>query len=140
LANDTAVAPPTNGASVSLLADAPVYLMPDSSRTPLRVLPKGASLTFLEAAGVWYHVTFRDPQWGTRYGYVDGRLVAATSTPVDVSIPGLAPAQEPVDMSVPTRRTAAQTPVDSSVPKSRAPNAGTSNLEPMDLSVRPKNK
>ena len=125
IVSNTAVVPPPSGTAVSLLADAPLYLLPDGSRTPLRVMPQGAPLTFLEAAGGWYHVTFQDPQWGRRYGYVEARLVAATLTPVDLSI---------------RRAASAQTPAGLSVTKSRATDAGTSNLEPMDLSVRPRTK
>jgi hypothetical protein len=142
VASDTATSTnlpvPPPGASVSLLADAPVYLFPDSNRTPLRELPKGASLTFLEATGGWYHITFHDSQWGTRHGYVEARLVQPPPEPLDLSIQRPAAKQRPLDLSVPPHRTAPQAPVDVSITKSSAvPSNGTSNREPLDLSIQP---
>ena len=56
--------------SASLTADAPVYLIADATRKPLRVLPAGTSLTVLRIEGEWVQVTFQDAQFGRRTGWV----------------------------------------------------------------------
>jgi hypothetical protein len=133
---DAALVPPTSGAAASLLADSPVYVLPDASRTPLRVLPKGTSLTVIEAAGGWYHVTFHDPQWGTRHAYVEVRLVQPPPEPLDLSVRRPAAERRPLDLSVPRRRGAPKAPLDLSVTKSVAPSA-RSHRNPLDLSIQP---
>jgi hypothetical protein len=67
--------PPLRNSRIFLAANTPVFLEPDRTRTPLRVLERGTKLEFLDAEGAWYYVTFEDPQWGTRYGYLEGRFV-----------------------------------------------------------------
>lgn len=52
-----------------LRTDTPVYVRPDAL-TPLRILPAGTSVTVRDEAGDWLLIEFRDPQWGTRVGYV----------------------------------------------------------------------
>lgn len=95
--------PPRRNSRIFLAADTPVFLEPDRTRTPLRVLDRGTKLQFLDASGVWYHVTFEDPQWGTRYGYVEGRFVQPLP-PAMALIQRLLEqqrGQRPVDLSVP---------------------------------------
>jgi hypothetical protein len=131
-------APPQRDTLVSVLANTPVYLLPDRNRTPLRVLERGAPVRFLDAAGAWYRVSFKDPQWGTRYGYVEAQRVDANSIAADLSVRKPLGGQQPLDLSVPPRRTRPQTPVDLSVARPAAAVTGTSNLEPVDMSVLPK--
>jgi hypothetical protein len=128
--------PPPRDTSVHVLENTPVYLEPDRTLTPLKVLRGRASVRFLEATGAWYHVTFQDPQWGTRYGYVEAGRVDANSVAVDLSV--RTSRQQPVDLSVKSGRAASQTPVDLAVlpPPARG---GASALDPVDLSVRPRN-
>ena len=47
-----------------------IFVVPDATRTPLRVLEPGTRIKVLEATEEWLQVEFRDPQWGPRVGYV----------------------------------------------------------------------
>jgi hypothetical protein len=58
-----------------VLEDAPIMLLPDATRTPLRVAAKGTSLVMLENDGEWLRVEFQDPQYGLRFGYIEARFV-----------------------------------------------------------------
>jgi hypothetical protein len=49
---------------------APVFLLPDSSRTPLVNLPAGTSVRILGIDGEWVNLEFRDGIFGARKGYV----------------------------------------------------------------------
>ncbi len=66
-----ALAQPAAGRPVvALIADTPLFLIPDLEREPLRTLPSATILTFLDEQGDWYHVEFQDAQYGRRVGYV----------------------------------------------------------------------
>ena len=68
---------------------APIFVVPDASREPLRMAKEGSALRLLEQEGGWCKVEFEDPQYGRRIGYVEARFVRVTvgrSEPVDVSI------------------------------------------------------
>lgn len=54
---------------------APVYLLPDTTRTPLRTLPAGTTVRVLEEKGDWIRVEFRDNQYGARVGFVQRKHV-----------------------------------------------------------------
>jgi opacity protein-like surface antigen len=58
-----------------LAAEAPVFLLPDTTRTPLRVLPAGTSVSVLEESDGWLRVEFQDAQFGPRVGYVQSKFV-----------------------------------------------------------------
>lgn len=62
-----------------VVAAAPVRLMPDASRVPLATLIPGTPVRLEEEAGEWYRVSFRDPHWGWRIGYVRADQVEAKS-------------------------------------------------------------
>ena len=49
---------------------APIFLLPDSSRTPLTKLPAGTSVRVLGIDGEWVNLEFRDGIFGARAGYV----------------------------------------------------------------------
>jgi hypothetical protein len=49
---------------------APIFLLPDSSRTPLTKLPAGTSVRVLGIDGEWVNLEFRDGIFGARKGYV----------------------------------------------------------------------
>lgn len=77
-------APRTTGAEPSrsarldagvILEAAPVFLLPDATRTPLRTLEAGTSVRVLEEKGDWVRIEFRDNQYGARVGYVQRRFV-----------------------------------------------------------------
>lgn len=58
-----------------MLEAAPVFLLPDTNRTPLRTLPAGESVRILEEKGDWFRIEFTDPQFGARVGYVQRKFV-----------------------------------------------------------------
>ena len=58
-----------------MIEAAPVYLLPDSSRTPLRTLAGGTNLTVLEHKGEWVRVRFTDERFGPRVGWVERQFV-----------------------------------------------------------------
>ncbi len=85
-----------SGNTATATANTPVYIAPDTSRTPLRVAAQGTVFTVVSEEGEWTKVQFKDPQWGVRVGYV------ATSS-LRFSRPDL----EPMDLSaVPAKQSA----------------------------------
>jgi opacity protein-like surface antigen len=74
-----------------VLQDAPIFLMPDASRTPLRVAAAGTNLEVLGTENGWLNVRFQDPQLGPRVGYIETKAVRqetpAHLRPLDLSIP-----------------------------------------------------
>lgn len=78
--------------TVITIVDAPIYVVPDPSRTPLRVARRDSVLRLLKREEDWCLIEFEDPQWGRRVGYVQAiHLRPAESAPS---------ALEPVDVSV----------------------------------------
>ena len=68
--------PPQVLASAGLiLRTAPVFLLPDATRAPLRTLPAGTSVRILEQKGDWVQIEFNDAQFGRRVGYVQTKYV-----------------------------------------------------------------
>jgi hypothetical protein len=65
----------TNGQTVTLTADAPVFVSPNANQTPLRVGKAGSVLRLIELNGDWCQVEFEDPQFGRRVGYVRRQFV-----------------------------------------------------------------
>ena len=59
-------------------AAAPVFVLPDPERTPLRTLPPGTRLRVLREQGEWLRVEFDDPWWGPRVGYIEKKFVDIT--------------------------------------------------------------
>ena len=55
--------------------EAPVFLLPDRTRTPLRVLTPGTSLRIVDENKEWYRVQFSDPQFGPRIGWIERKFV-----------------------------------------------------------------
>jgi hypothetical protein len=58
-----------------IVATAPVFLLPDSTRTPLRTLTAGTIVRILEEKGDWVRIEFRDTQYGARVGFVQRKFV-----------------------------------------------------------------
>jgi len=87
-----------NSTEATVLEDAPIHLLPDASRTPLRTAKEGTVLRVLEVTGDWVRVEFQDPQFGLRAGYIQARFVRMTEPrylqPMDLSVPPSEP--EPV--------------------------------------------
>src|SRR5262245_45512094 len=60
---------------------APVYLLPDATRTPLRTLQPGTTATVERVQGEWVQITFNDPQLGRRTGWIQLKYVTLSPTP-----------------------------------------------------------
>jgi opacity protein-like surface antigen len=60
---------------------APVYLLPDETRVPLRTLPAGMTATVERVQGDWVQVSFNDPQLGRRTGWVQAKFVTLSAAP-----------------------------------------------------------
>jgi opacity protein-like surface antigen len=58
-----------------IAADAPVYLLPDVKRVPLRVIETGTTVRIIEEIEGWVRIEFRDPLYGARVGYVESKFV-----------------------------------------------------------------
>ena len=65
----------TPGARVRVDTAAPVYLLPDATRTPLRTLPVGMTAVALRRDAEWVQITFEDPQFGRRTGWIQAQFV-----------------------------------------------------------------
>jgi opacity protein-like surface antigen len=95
------------------LEDAPVYLLPDVTRTPLRILARSTPLRVLRDDGDWLQVEFQDRQFGARIGYIEKKKVRIIREPVaSVTPPSTEPARQPQPPEKPGRPQAA--PVRSS--------------------------
>lgn len=59
----------------TVTAEGPVFLLPDATRTPLRVLRVGTVLIVRELRDDWVQVTFNDPRLGQRTGWIQRKFV-----------------------------------------------------------------
>jgi hypothetical protein len=89
-----ALAQDRNTTTATAAANTPVYIAPDTTRTPLRVAAQGTVFTVVGEEGEWTKVQFKDPQWGVRVGYVATsslRFSRPELQPMDLSMtPGTA--------------------------------------------------
>lgn len=85
----TASAQNVRGTGV-LVARAPMFLLPDATRTPLTTLETGTIVRVLDKEGDWYKVIFHDRFLGDRTGYVQ-----AVNIRIETSTPGAPPAPTP---------------------------------------------
>ena len=67
--------PKRMAAAAVVITEAPVYLLPDATRKPLRMLPVSTALTVTRTQGEWLEVTFNDPQFGRRTGWIQQKFV-----------------------------------------------------------------
>lgn len=67
--------PRRTAAAAVVITEAPVYLLPDATRKPLRMLPVSTALTVTRTQGDWLEVTFNDPQFGRRTGWIQQKFV-----------------------------------------------------------------
>jgi hypothetical protein len=70
-----------SGTPGTIIASAPVTLLPDPTRQPLTILRVGTSVTMLEAEGDWVYIHFNDARYGPRFGYVRREHVRMRQTP-----------------------------------------------------------
>jgi hypothetical protein len=96
------------GETVTTTTDAPIYVRPGYP-TPLRVAAVGSVLRVVGIQEDWYEVEFKDPQWGSRIGFV---AVTSTRTTAAASNPS-----EPVDLSIKELKALQLKPIDLSIKK-----------------------
>lgn len=68
---------------------APIFLLPDAGRVPLRTAAAGTRLRVLEENRDWVKVEFHDPQFGPRTGFIEARhieIIRPELQPMDLSI------------------------------------------------------
>jgi hypothetical protein len=69
---------------------APIFLMPDVRRTPLRTAAANSRLRVIEEQpDGWVKVEFRDPQFGMRIGFIEARYIKISRpelVPLDLSV------------------------------------------------------
>lgn len=66
----SAQAPSDPPGDAEVTADAPMYWLRDTARTPMRHLPAGTRVRVLRRVGEWYEVVFTDPKYGDEAGFV----------------------------------------------------------------------
>jgi len=76
------------GAAGLVSAEAPIFLLPDPTRTPLRTLPPGLPLALLDRKGDWLQVTFEDARFGRRTGWIESRFVRIREAEPQAPPPG----------------------------------------------------
>ena len=59
----------------TVTANAPIFIGPEVSQTPLRIAAPGTVLNVLQRQADWIQVEFKDSQWGRRVGWVRRSLV-----------------------------------------------------------------
>ena len=64
-----------NEVRARVIQEAPLVLLPDARRVPLRVAAVGTTLVVIGDEGEWLNIQFQDPQYGLRTGYVQRRFV-----------------------------------------------------------------
>ena len=75
--------------TASVLANAPIYVTPVVTQTPLRVAAPGTTLQVLDDQGEWAKIAYNDPQWGRRIGWVQRstiRIKDEALQPMDLSV------------------------------------------------------
>jgi hypothetical protein len=75
----------TGRLSAITATSAPVYVLPDNTRTPLRVLAPATRLRVLREQGDWLRVEFDDPRWGRRVGYIERKNVDMSGPETEIT-------------------------------------------------------
>jgi hypothetical protein len=74
-----------------VVQNAPIFLLADATRTPLRIAASGTNLEIVNVNGAWINVRFNDPEFGARVGYIEAKFVKVTPPsrlrPLDLSFP-----------------------------------------------------
>jgi len=85
--------------TATVLSNAPIYVTPVVTQTPLRVAAPGTTLQVLADQDEWTKIAYNDPQWGRRIGWIQKKDVRVTDPnlqPMDLSI-GDTPTASPID-------------------------------------------
>ena len=110
-----------------VLESAPIVLVPEQGRQPLRVAAAGSVLTFLKEENGWSQVQFQDPQFGLRTGRVQDRFVRVEHSDL----------LQPLDLSVPEARRAPAPAAVQRAPVASAPLPPQSIPDPVPPAPRP---
>jgi hypothetical protein len=86
---------------------APIFLLPDASRVPLHRATAGMPLAVIGTDGQWLNVSWDDPQFGRRTGYIQSRFVTRFTAPTTP------PAAAPIASPAPELPAAAPSPAAS---------------------------
>lgn len=107
-----AAAQPRRGTG-TVTVDAPMFLLPDATRTPLTTIPAGTVVRLLNRDGDWYQVIFHDAYLGDRTGFVGASSIRADNAPLPgASAPRpAAPVAPPRNATAPPRRTPPRHPL-----------------------------
>lgn len=79
--------------TAAVTVEAPVFLLPDATRKPLRMLPPGTSLVIVRVQEDWLQVSFNDAQFGRRTGWIERKFVKLNAAQPTSPEPGPPPAQ-----------------------------------------------
>ena len=116
---------------------APIFVVPDATRTPLTVAAEGTVLTVLSVVlsvgKEWLEVEWQDPTWGRRVGYIRAEFVKLDRKPAseqkNVPIPPTPP--------TPTKPTPPQvTPPKPVTPGGKPPSQPTTAKKPVSTAGR----
>jgi hypothetical protein len=86
-APDAVLAEPQSRATAVMSRTAPVFLRPDATRQPLRMLEAGTAIEVLETTDQWVRIAFDDRALGRRIGYVQRQDVRLHQAPQALSVP-----------------------------------------------------
>jgi hypothetical protein len=91
------------GTPAAVVENAPVYLLPDAARLPLRIAQAGSQVRVIQQTREWSTVQFQDPEFGLRTGYIQNRFLRVQ--PIGAAEDGSVPAasQPPAQTGPPTR-------------------------------------
>jgi hypothetical protein len=81
------------GTPAAVLETAPIFLLPDSTRLPLRIAQAGSQVRVIQQTGEWSNVQFQDPQYGLRTGYMQSRFLRVQPSGGGAETAGVASAQ-----------------------------------------------
>ena len=102
--------------SGAVAVDAPVFLLPDATRTPLRTLAAGTFLSIGEIREGWVQVTFNDGALGARTGWIERRFVTMGNQAPDAAAEPAAIPAPPPDARTAPRRPQLRQPRSSAAP------------------------
>src|SRR5205085_3476330 len=91
------------GTPAAVLENAPVFLLPDATRLPLRIAQAGSQVRVIQQSRDWSTVQFQDPDFGLRTGYIQSRFLRVQPIGADEN-GGVPPASQPPAQTGPPTR------------------------------------
>ena len=102
-----------------VVTPAPIYLLPDTTRIPLRILESRSTVVVRKQLGEWVQAEFQDRQFGFTTGYVQAKHLVIQAEREPVTAPaanlGLKRPAEAVQPTTPIAATSIQS-VDARAP------------------------